>query len=253
MDDILRDLRIGACFLTRLPVPWPQAAPADGLARAMRLFPVVGAGIGLGAGLVWALALWCGAPPLVAALLALAGQMVLTGALHEDGLADVADGFGAGRDRERTLEIMRDSRIGSYGTLALVLSAGLRAAALAALAGPGGSWSGAAAMVAAGAVSRAACPALLAWLPPARPDGLGAGAGALPREALITALGLALCFALLLLKPWPALAALGLGLLATVALAMLARRRIGGQTGDVLGAGQQLVEIAVLCTAAAAA
>ena len=249
MDDLLRDLRVAACFLTRLPVRWPPDAPADALARSMRLFPLAGAGIGLAAGLAWALALCLGAPALVAALLALAAQALLTGALHEDGLADVADGFGAGRDRERTLEIMRDSRIGSYGTLALVLSVGLRAAALAATLSP---WAGIAALAAAGAVSRATAPALLAWLPPARPDGLGAGAGRPPAEAVFTALGLALCFALLLLGLWHGLAALALATLAAWALAGLARRRIGGQTGDVLGAAQQLAEAAVLCAAAAA-
>ncbi|MGK9169441.1 adenosylcobinamide-GDP ribazoletransferase [Inquilinus limosus] len=254
MDDLLRDLRIAACFLTRLPIRWPQDAPADALARSMRIFPLAGAGIGAAAGLVWALALWLGAPPLVAALLALAAQMLLTGALHEDGLSDVADGFGAGRDRDRTLEIMRDSRIGSYGTLALVLSVGLRAAALAAMAVPpaGAPWAGMAALAAAGAVSRATAPALLAWLPAARTDGLGAGAGRPPPEAVLTALGLAVCFALLLLGLRHGLAALALAALASWALAGLARRRIGGQTGDVLGAAQQLAEAAVLCAAAAA-
>ncbi|OWJ67206.1 adenosylcobinamide-GDP ribazoletransferase [Inquilinus limosus] len=250
MDDLLRDLRVAACFLTRLPVPWPPGAPADALARSMRLFPLAGAGIGLAAGLVWALALWLGAPALVAALLALTALALLTGALHEDGLADVADGFGGGRSRERALEIMRDSRIGSYGTLALVLSVGLRAAALAALARD--PWGGVAALAAAGAVSRATCPALLAWLRPARPDGLGAGAGRPPSEAVLTALGLALCFALLLLGLRHGLAALALAVLVSWALAGVARRRIGGQTGDVLGAAQQLAEVAVLCAAAAA-
>jgi adenosylcobinamide-GDP ribazoletransferase len=254
MDDLLRDLRVAACFLTRLPVRWPADTPADALARSTRLFPLVGAGIGAAAGLVWALALWLGAPPLVAALLALAAQALLTGALHEDGLADVADGFGGGRDRDRALEIMRDSHIGSYGTLALVLSVGLRAAALAATAMPwvGAPWAGVAALAAAGAVSRATAPALLAWLPPARPDGLGAGAGRPPSEAVFTALGLALCFALLLLGLTHGLAALALAALVAWALAGLARRRIGGQTGDVLGAAQQLAEVAVLCAAAAA-
>lgn len=250
MDDLLRDLRIAACFLTRLPVRWPPDAPADALARSMRLFPLLGAGIGLAAGLVWALALGLGAPALVAALLALAAQALLTGALHEDGLADVADGFGGGRSRERALEIMRDSRIGSYGTLALVLSVGLRAAALAALGW--NLWAGVAALAASGAVSRATCPALLAWLPPARPDGLGAGAGRPPSEAVFTALGLALCFALLLLGLRHGLAALVLAALVAWAVAGLARRRIGGHTGDVLGAAQQLAEVAVLCAAAAA-
>lgn len=248
MDDLLRELRVATGFLTRLPVRWPDAAPADALARSMRVFPLVGAGIGLAAGLAWALALGLGTPHLVAALLALAAQALLTGALHEDGLADVADGFGGGRDRDRTLEIMRDSRIGSYGTLALVLSVGLRAAALAAIASP---WAGVAALAAAGAVSRATCPALLAWLPPARTDGLGAGAGRAPSEALAVALGLAACFALLLLGLGHGLAALVLAALPAWALAGLARRRIGGHTGDVLGAAQQLAEVAVLCAAAA--
>ena len=136
---------------------------------------MVGALIGLAGAIAYALAVWLGLPPWPAAVLALATTIWLTGALHEDGLADVADGFGGGRTREDKLAIMRDPRIGSYGALALVLAVLARAGAMAALAEPAAV---AAALVAAGAASRAALPAVMAALPQARPDGLAAKGGA---------------------------------------------------------------------------
>ena len=121
-----------------------------------------------------------GLPPLVCAGLAVGALVIVTGALHEDGLADVADGFGGGATRERKLEIMRDSRIGAYGAAALALSLILRVAALSALLDHG-LGAAAAGLILAGAASRAAALAPLALLPAARADGLGAGAGA-PRR-----------------------------------------------------------------------
>ena len=108
------DLFSAAAFLTRLPVPAAHV-PTGGLAQAARAFPVVGAGVGAAAGGVLWLAAQAGLPPLVCALLALAAAALVTGALHEDGLADLADGLGGGRDREAKLRIMRDSRIGAFG------------------------------------------------------------------------------------------------------------------------------------------
>lgn len=240
------DLRIALGFLTRLPVPQPEALPGDGLARAMRAFPLAGAVVGLLAGG----AFWLAAqafPPAVAAVLAVAAAAWLTGGLHEDGLADTADGFGGGRDVARRLEIMRDSRIGSYGVLALALSLALRIAALAALA----PLAGLLALVAAGAVSRAAMPLAMRLLPPARSDGLGRGAGRPAAATVAVAVLLAAVVALAALPPVAALAALAAALAVTAALVRLAVRRIGGYTGDVLGALQQGVEAAVLLCAVA--
>lgn len=243
MADPIVQAATALVWLTRLPVGrcLPETPPP--LAAAAWAFPLVGVVLGAGAGLVLALAAGLGLPPLACALLALAAGMALTGALHEDGLADFADGCGA-RDRARALEIMRDSRIGSYGTIALLLSLGLRAAALAALA-PG---QGVLALIGAAALSRAGMAAALAFLPPARPDGLGRGAGR-PTGA---AVAVGLLIAALALVPaggvLPALFACGL---VQYALARLALRRLGGQTGDVLGAVQQVGEIAALLALAA--
>jgi adenosylcobinamide-GDP ribazoletransferase len=185
---------------------------------------------------------------MLAAVLAVAAQVLLTGGLHEDGLADVADGFGGGRSRADKLRIMRDPRLGSFGALALVLALLARIAALIALAGPA---LAGAALVAAGAVSRAGLPAIMASLPPARDDGLAAGAGRPHplRAAAAAAIGALLAFALL-----PPGAAAG-GLIgaagALLLIAHLARRQLGGYTGDVLGAAQQLAEIGFLLGALA--
>ncbi|MFN5713624.1 MAG: adenosylcobinamide-GDP ribazoletransferase, partial [Bradyrhizobium sp.] len=133
MNQWLDDLRIAIAFLTRLPMPHPDGARPESFARAQRLFPLVGAGIGAAVGLFCLLLRSIGVPDLAAAALTLGGAALLTGALHEDGLADVADGFGGGRDVAAKLEIMRDSRLGTYGALALVVSFASKLAALAAL------------------------------------------------------------------------------------------------------------------------
>ncbi len=163
-------------LLTRLPVGrLARTAPPPG--QAVWAYPVVGAMVGLaGAGVFWAAAA-AGLPPTLSALFAVATTMLLTGGLHEDGLADTADGFGGGRDRARKLAIMRDSRIGSYGALALMLSLAVRVAALAAMRHP------AVAMIVSGALGRGAMVGLLLMLRPARRDGLAASLGKPPRGA----------------------------------------------------------------------
>lgn len=250
---LLRDLKASLRFFSRLPLP---AAP-DGpdFAGALRMAPAAGALLGLASALPFILALHWGEPPLVAALLALATAVLLSGGLHEDGLADVADGFGGGFSREKKLEIMRDSRIGAYGAVALILSLGLRAAALSALAATPGR--AALVLAAAGAVSRAACLAPLILLPPARSEGSGQAAGVLSAMEARPAFGLASALAAL---PWlggfafaACLAATALAAGAVRALCALARAQIGGQTGDVAGAAQQIAEISVLLVFAGAA
>jgi adenosylcobinamide-GDP ribazoletransferase len=247
---LARDLAGALRFFSRLPIP--GADDSDSFRRSLRLAPLAGALLGLAGGLVFVAALSLRLPPLAAALLALGCGALLTGGLHEDGLADVADGFGGGLSRERKLEIMKDSRLGAYGAIALVLSFGLRASALAALAPSGGLL----ALIAAGALSRCACLAPLALLPPARGNGAGRAAGgqadALPAACLLT-----LPFAFL-----PALFGgdLSASLVALVAaggavlgLCALARSQIGGQTGDVAGAAQQIAEIVALLVFSAGA
>ncbi|MBI2235943.1 MAG: adenosylcobinamide-GDP ribazoletransferase [Magnetospirillum sp.] len=245
VPNLLAELHLAACFLTRLPLPDAGPVAPGGLAAAMRCFPVVGAVVGLAAAAVHALAsLWL--PTLPAALLAVTALVLLTGALHEDGLADFADGLGARGDRARRLEVMRDSRTGSFGVLALVFSVALRGAALAAL--PSG-WIATGALVAAAALSRALMPAAMQAMAPARADGLGASCGVPHAGVAATAVVVALLLSLPGLGLGGTLAAALAGGLAALGVTWLARRAIGGYTGDVLGAIQQVSEAAVLLAA----
>ena len=247
------DLKLGLSVLTRLPVRAPigEDGEAGGrsLGQAGRVMPLVGVVVGLAGALAFWLASLLGLPALAAGLIAVGATILLTGAFHEDGLADVADGFGGAFDRDRKLEIMRDSRIGTYGVLALILSLGLRAAALAAI-GPG--WLAGAALIAAHAGARGALPVVMATTPPARDDGLAAAAGRPGRREVWTALGLAAAIAVVLLGPGLGLVALLACAAAAAAMVLLARAQIGGYTGDVLGATEQMGETAVLLAIAAA-
>jgi adenosylcobinamide-GDP ribazoletransferase len=238
------DLKIAAAFLTRLPIRPSAPAALPALARAARCFPLVGLGIGLAGGVVYALAVELGLPPLPAAVLAVAATVLVTGALHEDGLADTVDGFGGGHSRDDKLRIMRDSRIGAYGVIALVLMLGAQVAALAALSDSGDV---AASLIVAHAASRALLVPVMHLEVAARSDGLAASAGRPTAAVALWALGLGGLLALIFA---------GLdGLLATAIAAAiawgmvrLARRQIGGITGDVLGAVQQGAAIALLLT-----
>lgn len=238
---------IAAClaFYTRLPV---NAGDPGGrsFAEAQWAAPVAGLAVALCGAIAFWLAGALGLPASLAALIAVATIMLATGALHEDGLSDTLDGFGGGRTRERKLEIMRDSRIGSYGASGLVFSILLRAGALAAIAAPG---EAALALIAAHMSARALMPLFMHLLPPARSDGLSAGVGTVRRETVAAALALG-GVALLLLGPGAAVAVAILLLAWAFLLRRLAERQIGGQTGDVLGALEQGAEILVLLVAA---
>ncbi len=242
----MTDPVVAAALLTRLPLPrLPDRAFAH-QAGAAWAFPLVGAVVALLAGGAGCIALSLGLTAPVAAGVVLAVQIAVTGAMHEDGLADTADGFWGGSTRARRLEIMRDSAIGSYGVLALILSVGLRWSALAALLPHG-----LAPVFAAATLSRAALPALMAGLPHARADGLSRRVGTTPPASAALAALLGLGLGWLALGPAVLIAALALTA-AVAGLAVLARNRIGGQTGDVLGAAQQLAELTVLLIALAA-
>jgi adenosylcobinamide-GDP ribazoletransferase len=240
------EARQAVAFLTRLPLAVDGAGEPGALARAAWAFPLAGILVGVAGAIVMTLGDRLGLPILATALLAVAATVAATGALHEDGLADTADGLG-GADAAHSLAIMRDSRIGSFGVLALIFSVGLRAAALAALPD---THIAAGALIAAHGLSRGLLPALMLALDPARSDGLAAFAGkpAPPSTGIAAAIGLVV--ALLALGVGRGLVAVVLATLAVVALASLARRRLGGYTGDVLGAAQQVGEIAMLLVAA---
>jgi adenosylcobinamide-GDP ribazoletransferase len=237
---------LATAMLTRLPVG-TVSSEEGAVAAASWAFPAVGAGIGMIAGLTLFVASLFGLGEAICALLALIAAVLLTRALHEDGLADTADGFGAGRGREQALAIMRDSRQGTYGVLALIFSIGLRAAALVAIGSPIESGL---ALIAAHAASRAALPVIMRWLVPARADGLGAMAGTPGPTPMLVAMAIGIFIALGMLGPIRGAVALVLMGMAVAAMAALARRQIGGYTGDVLGAIQQIGEIVMLLVAA---
>jgi adenosylcobinamide-GDP ribazoletransferase len=252
------DLYRTARFATRLPLPVLARENDDPVVPADRFAPpfvVCGLIIGAAGGLVAGLLALLGASGLISAFAAVAAMILLTGALHEDGLADCADGFGGGRTRERKLEIMRDPAIGSYGVLALILSVGVRVAALAALADLG-PWLPLLALLATQPLSRALAMALAHRLPHARPEGASARLGR--PSARAAGLSIAMGFVcagialLLALPPGAALLSLVALLAASAAAAWLvylaAERQIDGQTGDVLGAAQQLSDLAGLIT-----
>jgi adenosylcobinamide-GDP ribazoletransferase len=244
---------VALAFLTRIPTERWMDSPSPPLAEAMRAFPVVGALAGILAGLVFAIAARLGAPPLLTATMALAGAALLTGALHEDGYADMVDGFGGGDDREEALAIMRDSRIGTFGVMGLMLVLLAKAASLGSFAGS--YWYAAPALLGGtGAVSRALIVWLMGTLPPARRDGLSASVGQPSGNTVQSALLIGGIGGGILLSLAGGIAMALLGLLAGWATAWLVRtmalRRIGGQTGDVCGGVQVLSETAILVVAA---
>lgn len=241
------DFAAATALLTRLPVGVTNAAEGA-IAAAGWAFPLVGAGIGAVCALAFFAAESLGCSDAVAALIALAAGLALTGAFHEDGLADTADGFGGGAGREEKLQIMRDSRQGTFGVVAVVLSIGLRAAALATIGDP---IHVGLALIATHAASRGALPPLMRLLAPARSDGLGATAGRPSLAIAIIAAVLGGGIALALLGPRTGAVALAAAGIALALAAILARRQIGGYTGDVLGFFQQIGEIVILLVAAA--
>ena len=237
------DLRVGFALLTRLPVAPSEAAAGGRLARCHWTFPVVGLTVGTMAGLTYAAAHGLGLPPMLAALVAIVFALLVTGAMHEDGLADLCDGLGGGTTRERRLEIMRDSRIGAYGASGLIVALAFRGGTIAALAEP---WTVLAALAVTGAASRLAVAGVQFALPPARRDGMAVASGRANATSLLIGAGVAVVAAFILLPIAAALAMLVVMAVATAGVSMLARVRLGGQTGDVLGAVQQVTEIAGL-------
>jgi adenosylcobinamide-GDP ribazoletransferase len=247
MNEWLDDFKTAVAFLTRLPMPHPQGSMPSNFVRAHRMFPVVGALIGVAIGLFCLALRATGLPDLASAALALGAGMILTGALHEDGLADVADGFGGGRDTATKLEIMRDSRLGTYGALILLVSFAAKLSALASLPDAQVVYG----LIAAHALARGVLPAMSLNLPYARKDGLAANAGRPDGAVAVIAIAIALVISLLALSWASTFWAVMATALSAVWMGWLAKRQIGGQTGDVLGAAEQVAETAVLLLLAA--
>jgi adenosylcobinamide-GDP ribazoletransferase len=244
------DIRACLSFYSRLPV---RAADADhpmpDFAGASWAAPVAGAIIGAAASALVIVLTFLGLPSLIVAVLAVGALVLTTGALHEDGLADVMDGFGGGATRERKLEIMRDSRLGTYGVLGLLLSTLLRVAAIFTLLSQGALFT-AACLVGVSSLSRGVGLLPLSMLGPARGDGAGASAAAPSsatlRRALVIGIVTALAPVLAGAAPAKAVVAVLVAFSGAIGVTRLAGRQIGGYTGDVLGAAQQVAEIGML-------
>lgn len=234
----LSGFRAAIGFLTRVPM---GEVSTGSLGNASRWFPTVGALIGLAIAGFYILAIEI-VPALLAAIVAVTFGLFLTGGLHEDGLADAADAFGSGTVGDRALEIMRDSRLGTYGTLALIISVGWRVAAVASL----NPVSAVTALVLAGSMGRTGAVILMGVSPTARPEGVGhqvaLGAG---REAVVLAITSAGAIGLVVAGLW-AVAAAAVTAAVVIGVRIAALRRVGGVTGDILGACEQLVEVLVL-------
>ena len=232
-------------FLSRLPAPaWAGYRPGE-LGAASRYFPLVGAVLGGLAGLVWLGAVAATGLPALAAGLAIGALILLTGGLHEDGLADCCDGLGGARDKTRVLEIMRDSRVGAYGVIGLVVVIGLRWAAL--VEQP--LTQGAVCIILAAMIGRAAMLIPMATLDYARTDGAARDAsnGVGPADLTIA---FAFTLAATALAAWLigviAFVALAASVVATLIWTRQLRRRLNGYTGDGLGAAEQIAHTTAL-------
>ena len=233
-------MRTALAFLTRLPI---RVAPDNfDLNRAAPFFPLVGLLVGALAAGVRAAADQV-LPPLPSTLLAIAAAAIVTGALHEDGLADVADAVGAHVNKERRLEILKDPRVGTFGALALVLVVGLIASSVAAL----DTADAAKALVVAHTLARAAILPVSRLLKPAKPGGAGSLLRVGTTPTLI-AVALGVAAALVVAGPAPGAAAVAAAILATALVAIVLTRAIGGITGDGYGTTAKLVELAVCLT-----
>jgi adenosylcobinamide-GDP ribazoletransferase len=244
---VVDDIALCLVFFTRLPLPVFDFRGRS-LAAAIWAAPVAGLVVGLIGAIVFATAERFGLAMGPAAALALVATLLTTGCLHEDGLSDVADGFGGGKSRGRKLEIMRDSRIGAYGAAALGLSLLIRWSALSEFIDPTQALF---ALLAAHAASRGLLGAFMHLLPPARIDGLSADAGTVSAETATASAVLGAIPLLLLGLAGAVFALILLGLL-FAAFRALCLNQIGGQTGDTIGALQQASEIAVLLVASVA-
>ena len=242
MRGLFDDLFRAFALLTRLPFPHSEQEPGTRYARCAWAYPVVGAVVGALAGLMWFAGQFAGLGLSLTAGLVVGLQVLLTGAMHEDGLADFADGLGGGRDPVSMLAIMRDSRIGTYGVVALVLAIGLRWTAIASL----GVHMALAGLICSALLGRLVMALIPRFMPYARDTGLGALVARPPRRALVAAVAISVLVLVLHLSFVVAAITLAVSALVAGWIALLAKRRIGGYTGDVLGAAGLAAETAAL-------
>ncbi|WP_333712514.1 adenosylcobinamide-GDP ribazoletransferase [Yoonia sp.] len=238
------DLYAALGLLTRVPVRVDAGAAVSRGAGSAWAYPLVGAMLGFVGAVLVSVLVSLGLTAGVVAGLLLAFGIIVTGAMHEDGLADSADGLWGGWERSRRLEIMKDSHIGVYGVCAVGLSLVLRWATLVVVVEMGAYW---AVLIAVGALSRAAMVVVMASLPNARGDGLSRSVGRPAARTMWLGVAIAVAFALVSGLP----ESIAIAAFATLACALIAKAKIGGQTGDILGATQQVTEIVLLAAVVA--
>lgn len=249
LEEWREDLYTAFVFLTRLPLPARQSIDQAAFTRALRFAPLAGAFVGAVSGSFYWLGLSFNLSSFLSALIGVAAALLLTGGLHEDGLSDMMDGFSGGWTRERRLEIMSDSHIGAHGAIALLLTILIRAGCIAQLSNPVAVMS---TLIAAGALSRAMMYAAMGLLPPARNEGLGFSAGRPAPDQQLASIGLGFFIALIALPFHTAIAASLAALIGGGCIALMAKRKIGGHTGDILGAVQVISELFALAWLASA-
>ena len=240
---IVEDLKAAFMLLTRIPVRWNNQSPPD-LNRCLWAYPVVGMVVALIGICVYGGSAFANFPVEVSVLLSIAVMIVLTGAFHEDGLADTLDGFGGGAAKEQKLDIMRDSRIGTYGGLGLIIIIGLKVVAL---------WNMSyyqfmTALLIGASLSRFMILIILTVLPPAREGGLSVNAGKPSNNAIISGLCVPFLFSFSLMDLKTTLIVIAVSVMFTLLFSRLVFKQVGGFSGDVLGATQQFSEVVVYLT-----
>lgn len=244
LKGVVCDLAAAFILLTRLPVPWGwlTTSHVPNMKRSLWAFPFVGFCVSLGGAGVFFISILLQLPSVIAACLGFLAMIFLTGAFHEDGLADVADGFGGGFEREKKLDIMRDSRVGTYGSLAVFIALALRVFSI-------GSFNLSFAIVAflvTGTLSRFGILCILRFMKPAREEGSGTAAGIPSSAQMAVAGGFSLVVAFTLLPLGYVLPVCLTALASFAVVGILSHRQVGGHTGDVLGTAQQVSEVAML-------
>ena len=248
---LLDDARICLIFFTRIPISWPEDLPRERITRAFQAAPIVGLTTGLIGALVYALGFWAfGGSVHIAATLAVAAQVMSTGAFHEDGFADFFDGVGGGQTSQARLEIMRDSRIGTYGSAALLLALILKIFLISEIAQV---WQAGLCLIISGTLARVALVHFMAMVKPAAEDGISAAAGqpttfeattATIMGGVIAAVGVVMAFQLGFIMP--AIGAVVGAAIGALAIGFLSVKHLGGQTGDALGASAVAAELGAL-------
>ncbi|HCP80132.1 MAG TPA: adenosylcobinamide-GDP ribazoletransferase [Octadecabacter sp.] len=240
----LSDIAAALGLLSRLPISVNTDRATERGAMAAWAYPIAGLILALIAGVVTQIALWLGLPNTLTAGVTLATLIITTGAMHEDGLADSADGLWGGWDKDHRLKIMKDSFIGTYGVLALALSLLLRWGALCIILDLGMLWP---AILTSAILSRSVMVPIMAFLPHARTEGLSHSVGRPSVQTAYIALAIAAVATFILVQFWAVWLIAACALIA-LACTIIAKSKIKGQTGDILGATQQLTEIAALLT-----